>query len=172
MIVENEISNIEVLHNAHRHSLNELFMNVDASLPTRVENSTYYARLKHMLHLDIRAFTKDKVELRSDLNILRMQVGESLEEGEIRYFLDDLKQKYNNSDNNIAIEYHIEATKIDFGVPVFVVIKRDEVYIKKFTFRFKKRSGVATTIDGISLSGAPLGESINSVFFKKENKGD
>ena len=38
----------------------------------------------------------------------------------------------------VGIDYHIEVTRLDFGVPVFVLIKRDSIYLKKFVFRFKK----------------------------------
>ena len=40
--------------------------------------------------------------------------------------------------HNIGIEYHIEVTRYDYGVPVFVVIKRDIIYIKKICFQIQK----------------------------------
>ena len=59
-------------------------------------------------------------------------------EKQIREYLDGLKLKYNGMVNNVGIDYHIEVTRLDFGVPVFVLIKRDSIYLKKFVFRFKK----------------------------------
>ena len=59
-------------------------------------------------------------------------------EKQIREYLDGLKEKYNGMVNNVGIDYHIEVTRLDFGVPVFVLIKRDSIYLKKFVFRFKK----------------------------------
>ena len=40
-------------------------------------------------------------ELKDDLNLLRLNVGEKLSETEIREYLDALKDKYNNEDNNL-----------------------------------------------------------------------
>jgi len=125
--------------------LNEMFINVGDSLPTKIENSIFYPKLKVLLHQEIlRFFMKSSEmthkEMKDDLNLFRLNVGEKLSETEIREYLDALKEKYNNKDNNIAIDYHIEVTRYDYGVPVWVVIKRAEIFMKKFIFRFRKSS--------------------------------
>jgi hypothetical protein len=96
-------------------------------------------------------------ELKDDLNLLRLNVGEKLSETEIREYLDALKTKYNNEDNNIAIDYHIEVTRFDYGVAVWVVIKRAEIHMKKFIFRFRK-SKATMGLDDVNIGGIPLEE--------------
>jgi len=132
-------------------TLNEMFVNVLPSLPTNVENSIYYAKLKNLLHSEIITFTKEKFELKGDLTILRMNVGEQIDESFIREYMEDMKAKYNTVDNNIGIEYHIEQTRIDLSCIVFCIIKRDQVYCKKFVFRFRKAP--TTGLMGVSNSG-------------------
>ena len=118
--------------------LNEMFIKALPSLPTEVESSIYYAKIKQLLHPEIFSFCKEQLELKADLNLLRMSVGEVMTENEIRDYLDTLKNRYANNDN-VGIEYHIEVTRIDYGVPVFVIIKRGNgIYMKKFVFRFRK----------------------------------
>jgi hypothetical protein len=135
--------------------LNELFIKVEKHLPSSIENSIYYAKLKKALHPEIFTFTKEKLDLRDNLNFLRLLIGEPMSEKDIRYYLDSLKKQYNTVDNNVAIDYHIEATRVDFGVPVFVVIRRDVAYMKKFVFRFKK-SDFSTGIEGMTQAGVPI----------------
>ena len=134
--------------------LNEFFIDAKPSLSTNVTNSVYYNKLKHLLHSEIVYFCKEKTELKNDLNMMRMMVGEKLTEESIREYLNGLKEKY-NSDTNICIEYHIESTRIDYGVPTFVIIRRGEnVSMKKFVFRFKKNSMI-DSLDGVAPSGTP-----------------
>jgi hypothetical protein len=140
--------------------LNEMFVRVEKSLPTNVENSVFYPKLKQLLFLEITRFTREKTELRNDLNFLRMNIGEILSDSEIRDYLDELKRKYNSKDNEIGLDYHIEAARFDYGVPVFVVLKRDVIYVKKFVFRFKK-SDSSDNVQGISPSGAPSAEPLS-----------
>lgn len=135
--------------------LNEFFIDAKPSLSTNVTNSVYYNKLKHLLHSEIVYFCKEKTELKNDLNMMRMMVGEKLTEESIREYLNGLKEKY-NSDTNIGIEYHIESTRIDYGVPTFVIIRRGEnVSMKKFVFRFKKTSMI-DSLDGVAPSGTPI----------------
>jgi hypothetical protein len=138
--------------------INEMFVKVENSLPEKIENSIYYPKLKMLLHPEILRFTKEQIELRDDLNFFRMNIGETLSDTEIREYLDSLKLKYNSEDNDIGIDYHIEVTRFDYGVPVFVVIKRDRIYMKKFVFRFKK-SGISAGLKDVSQAGIPLEES-------------
>lgn len=134
-------------------TLNEIFVNALPGLSTDIENSIYYSKLKTLLHSEIFNFCREFSELKSDLNILRMMVGDQLSEDDIREYLDTLKDKYNNgATENVGLEYHIEATRIDYGVPVFVVIKRDQIYMKKFVFRFKK-SAVSDNVGSLSAGG-------------------
>lgn len=136
-------------------ALNEMFVKVFDSLPTSIENSIFYPRLKTLLHMEIRRFTKEQIELRQDLDLLRMNIGEALSEKEIREYLDSLKTKFNSTDNNVGLDYHIEVTRYDYGVPVFVIIKRDVIYMKKFIFRFRKTS-TTMSLDDVDVGGLPL----------------
>lgn len=127
--------------------INEMFIDSLPSLPTNVENSIYYARIKQLLHPEIYNFCKEQLELKEDLNFLRMSVGEPMTESEIRDYLDSLKAKYANNDK-VGIEYHIEITRIDYGVPVFCVIRRGNgIFMKKFVFRFRKTNQEAGLAD-------------------------
>jgi len=134
--------------------LNEMFVKVENSLPEKIENSIYYPKLKVLLHPEIVRFTREKIELRDDLNFFRMNIGEQLSDTEIREYLDSLKLKYNFEDNDIGIDYHIEATRFDYGVAVFVVIKRDKIYMKKFIFRFKK-GNISDGLKDVTQAGIP-----------------
>jgi len=138
--------------------LNEMFVKVYDSLPTNIENSIFYPKLKQLLHMEIMKFTKEQVELKQDLNLLRMNIGEILSETEIREYLDSLKAKYNLEDNNVGLDYHIEVTRYDYGVPIFVVIKRDIIHFKKFVFRFRKASP-NMGLNDVQVSGIPVSES-------------
>jgi len=137
--------------------LNEMFVKVYDSLPAKIENSIFYPKLKQLLHMEIIRFTREQIELKQDLNLLRMNIGEILSETEIREYMDSLKSKYNLEDNNVGIDYHIEVTRYDYGVPIFVVIKRDIIYFKKFVFRFRK-SNPTMGLSGIQVSGLPIME--------------
>ena len=124
--------------NSQLANINEMFIASLPSLPTDVENSIYYARIKQLLHPEIYNFCKEQLELKEDLNFLRMSVGEVMTEQEIRDYLDSLKDKYKDNDK-VGIEYHIEVTRIDYGVPVFCIIRRGNgIFMKKFVFRFRK----------------------------------
>jgi hypothetical protein len=140
--------------NEELNTLNEMFVNVLPNLPTTVENSSYYGRLKTLLMPEIINFCKEFKDIRDDLLYLRAAIGTALDEGSIRAYFDGLKEKYNTKDNNIGIDYHIESTRIDYGVPVFVILKRNEIYMKKFVFRFRK-TDLANGIQGLSNAGVP-----------------
>lgn len=132
--------------------LNEMFVRVEGGLSPKVENSIYYAKLKNLLHSEIMRFCKEQIELKDDLTSLRMSIGENVSESDIREAFDALKNKYNFDDNNVGLDYHIEATRIDFGVSLFVVIKRDNIYMKKFVFRYRK-SKISHGLEGLTQSG-------------------
>lgn len=104
---------------------------------------------------EIQEFTKEKIELKRDLHNIRLTIGQEMNEEDIRRYLDTLKDTYNNKNSDIGIEYHIETTRIDYGVPVFVMIKRDHIYIKKLVFRFKKKDN-SKGIGGLSPAGIRL----------------
>lgn len=135
--------------------INEMFVNVQQGLSNEVEGSIYYGKLRNLLHSEILGFCKEQLELKQDLNMFRMMVGQDMNESEIREYLDGLKLKYNNQDNNIGIDYHIEVTRVDYGVPVFVVIKRNEIFMKKFVFRFRKKK-ISDGVSNLTISGIPL----------------
>jgi hypothetical protein len=129
--------------------LNELFIKVENSLPSSLENSVFYARLKNSLSQEIMKFSKEQIELKNDLMSLKDMVGDTLPEYKIREKLDSLMAKYNRDghDDNVAMIYHMESTRIDYGVPVIIIVKRDIVYVKKFVFRFRKESSGAKVGD-------------------------
>lgn len=156
--------------NSQITQLNEVFVNVLPSLPTDIEGSIYYAKLKNLLHAEIMNFCKEQLELKSDLQFFRMNVGEALTEKEIREYLDTLKEKYNSKEQNVGIDYHIEATRIDFGVAVFCVIKRENIYMKKFVFRFRKVNNEGS-IGTLSASQIPNNTEKKKNLYKKFNKG-
>ena len=68
--------------------------------------------------------------------------------------------------NNIGLDYHLEVTRIDFGCSVFVVIKRDFIYMKKFVFRFKK--DLTTGLEGLTTAGTFKNTVVNKV--SEQNK--
>lgn len=137
--------------NQQLRTLSEMVISTLPSLPTDVENSIYYARIKQLLHPEIMNYCKEQLELKEDLNFLRMSVGEAMTETEIREYLNGLKDKY-TSNEHVGIEYHIEVTRVDYGVPVFCTIQRgNRIFIKKFVFRFRK-ANQGDGIDGLSIS--------------------
>src|SRR5574344_298462 len=139
--------------------INEMFVNISPSLPERVTNSIYYNKLKYFMFNEIVSFCKEKLELKQDLLKLRVYIGEFLSEGEIVKYLDGLKNKYNNgSTQNVGIEYHIEQTRIDYGVSVFCIIKRDDIYCKKFVFRFRKNPQTGLDLSNLTAFNQPLPE--------------
>lgn len=155
--------------NYQLRQLNEMFVNVLPGLPDSIEHSIYYNKLKILLHSEIINFAKEQIELKQDLNMFRMLVGQALNESEIREYLDTLKNKYNGEYDNIGLDYHIEATRLDYGVSVFCVIKRDSIYMKKFIFRFKKKNTLSGIVE-LTNSQLPVNGMFNDVFIK--DKGD
>ena len=139
-------------------TLNEMMVRVYDSLPAKVENSIYYPKLKQLLMFELKRFTVEQLELFQDMDILRRNVGEVLSEKEIREYLDALKAKYNGVENNVGLDYHIEVTRVDFGVPVFITIQRsNNIHLKKFVFRFRKGSP-SQSLAGLDLGGIPRAE--------------
>lgn len=143
--------------NSQLITLNEMIVKVSDSLPTKLENSIYYDRLKALLMPEIISFCKEFLELRDDLLYLRAAIGTELSEDAIRSYFDALKEKYNNKNNNIGLDYHIESTRIDYGVPLFVILKRNDIYMKKFVFRFRKIS-TSDGLQGLSNIGTHIPE--------------
>lgn len=140
--------------NAELTRLNEMAVNVTPGQAPEIANSVFYAKIKHLLFGEIVSFTREKYELRADLQRLREFVGDLMTEAELRQYLDGLKDKYNNkTDTNIGVDYHIESTRIDYGVAVFAVIKRDEITAKTLVYRFRKAADVS--LNGLSNTGVP-----------------
>lgn len=139
--------------NPQLETLNEIFIQNHSSLDPEVTNSIYYSKLKHLLHQEIISFCKEQTELKADLNFFRMSVGQVISSTEIADYLNGLKEKYSKMEN-VGLEYHIEATRIDYGVVVFCMIKRRDLHVKKFVFRFRKAS-VSEGIFDISNGGIP-----------------
>ena len=134
--------------------VNEMFVDVLPSLSPNITNSVYYNKLKYYMFSEIVNFCREKIELKQDLLELRAYIGEFLSEDAIRVKLDSLKEKYNNNKQNVGLEYHLESTRIDYGVVVFCIIKRDDIYCKKFIFRFRKNPQLG--LSGLSAFGNPL----------------
>ena len=118
--------------------LHEMFIKVEDAHPSKLENSIFYSRIKNTMAHDLMTFMKEQIDLRDELMELKDDIGEPKSERDIRLILDKLMKKYNGADNNVGIVYHIESTRVDYGVPVIVMIKRNVIFVKKFVFRFKK----------------------------------
>lgn len=121
--------------------LNETLVNAQDSLPDNIERSIYYTKLKVLLHSEIMNFCKEQTELKNDLNTIRMSVGQMIPYSEIKDIFDGLMEKYNGKYQNVGLVYHSEATRIDIAVALVVTIKRSDIYMKKFVFRFRKNIG-------------------------------
>lgn len=121
--------------------LNEMYVHVLPSLPVDVTNSIYYNKLKYFMYSEIVSFCKEKLELKADLLNIRSFIGDYMTDDDVTQLFDALKEKYTKHQKlypNIGLDYHIEQTRIDYGVVVFCIIKRDDIYMKKFVFRFRK----------------------------------
>lgn len=136
--------------------INEMVVDVLPSLSPIITNSIYYNKLKYYMFSEIVSFCKEKIDLKQDLLSLRVLIGDFLTEQDIRDKLDALKKKYNNNAQNVGLDYHIESTRIDYGVVVFCIIKRDDIYAKKFIFRFRKNPQIGLDSSGVSNVGIPL----------------
>ena len=90
------------------NELIEMLVKVAPSLPENVENTIYYTKLKTALQPEILLFTKEQIELREDLNILRMNIGEDISEEFLKDYMESLKEKYNLKQENVGVEYHLE----------------------------------------------------------------
>ena len=133
--------------------LNEMIIRTSDSLDPEITNSIYYPRLKQLMFKEIIDFCKDKYELKEDLLELHNYIGQKLSEAQIREYLDELKLKYNLIENT-GLDYHIESTRVDYGVVVFAIIKRNDILTKKFVFRFRKAP--TDTLFGLSNNGVPV----------------
>lgn len=141
-----------------RH-LDEMFVNVLPALDAKVTNSIYYNRLKYLMFNEIVTFCREKIELKQDLLAIRPYIGDYMSEEDIRKTFDGLKAKYNSgAADNIGLDYHIETTRVDYGVCVFAIIKRDDIYAKKFVFRFRKTPSAGLDLSNLTAVGSPLPE--------------
>lgn len=129
-------------------TLNEMFIKVEAALPAKLENSIFYSRIKNVMAQEIMKFLREQTELKSDLMRLKDDIGDAKSEKDIRREFDKLMKKYNSADNNVGLIYHIEATRVDYGVPVMVMIKREVLHVKKFVFRYKKTDMSTMKVEG------------------------
>lgn len=137
--------------------INETIMNVHKSLDPRITNNIYYTRLKYLMFNEIVKFCRERIDLREDLLALRTTIGEFMTEDQIRETFDNLKQKYNSGDiENIGIEYHMESTRLDYGVVLFCALKRGDIFnLKKFVFRFRK-GNLSSGVPGLDAIGMEL----------------
>lgn len=141
-----------------RH-LNEMYVNVLPALDPKVTNSIYYNRLKYLMFNEIVQFCREKLDLKQDLLAIRPYIGDYMSEEDIRKTFDGLKNKYNGgAEDNVGIDYHIETTRVDYGVCVFAIIKRDDIYAKKFVFRFRKTPSAGLDLSNLTAIGSPLPE--------------
>ena len=135
--------------------LNETIIKIIPSVPEKILNSSYYPRIKVLEMPMIIKFCKEQISLKNDLLAILTYVGEPMSEENIRLIFDSMKEKYNRNDK-IGIEYHIEMTRYDYGICLFAIIKRDDVYAKKFVFRFRRKDLSKSNIDGLTSVGYPL----------------
>jgi hypothetical protein len=148
MIIDESASDEEI------SKLTEAVVKVVPSMPEAILNTSFYPRIKVLQIPEIMRFCKEQTTLKNDLLDMCNYIGEYLSESDIHDLFDALKDKYNNENPLVGLEYHIESTRIDYGVVLFVVIKRDDVYLKKFIFRYRK--SLDSSIDGLSTIGVPL----------------
>ena len=129
-----------------------MFVHVKPNLSKELENSIQYPRQRDSLKREIFAFMKEQIGLRDELMALRNRVGDAVKESDLTDHMEKLSRKYNDIDNNVGFSYHIEATRIDYGLSVHVVIFRGQIHVKKFVFRFRKLETKAG-LDNVSSSG-------------------
>jgi hypothetical protein len=110
------------------------------TVPNEISSSIHYGKIKHSLHSHIVTFCRDKKDLKNDLKLLSYGVGREYDYDILIEVMEGLKEKYNGLDNNIGLEYHIEFTRYDFALIVTAIIKRADIEVKKFVFRYKKKS--------------------------------
>lgn len=110
------------------------------TVPEEISNSLNYTRIKHELHSHINNFCREKVDLKNKLHVLRLAVGRRYDPEDVKNTLEQFKEEFNEKDNNIGLDYNIVVTKFDFVVTVHVVIKRTDIEMKKFVFRYRKKS--------------------------------
>jgi hypothetical protein len=127
-------------------------VHVRPNLSKEIENSVFYPKQRDSLKRELFSFMKEQIPLRDDLMFLRNKVGDPIKESEIRDYMERLSRKYNDNDNNTGLSYHIEATRIDYGLSVHVVIFRGQIHVKKFVFRFRKTE-TKSGLDNLSSSG-------------------
>jgi hypothetical protein len=132
-------------------ALDEMFVRVQDGLTDVTQHSIYYNKLRSLLHADIRMFCLEKRELNQDLETLRLNIGNVVSENELLTYSNELMDKYNNKNDNIGLIFHLEATRVDFALICVAIIKRDDIYTKKFTFRYRKPS-INDGVYGLTLS--------------------
>jgi hypothetical protein len=118
-------------------TLHEMFIKVEDPLPADLENSIFYSRIKNTMTRELLGFMREQTELKADLLRLKDKIGDVMSESQIRKELEKM-MKYNEQNNNVGVIFHIESTRLDYGVPVIIMIKREVLHVKKFVFRFKK----------------------------------
>ena len=110
----------------------------------------------------IKEYEEEIEELKNEIyalkNFKNEKIGYEKEIEELKKSNNALKEKYNNNVQNIGLDYHLEATRIDYGVAVFCIIKRDDIYAKKFIFRFRKNPQIGLDLSRLSSVGNPLPE--------------
>ena len=109
------------------------------TIPTEVSASINYLNLKHRNFREIIAFCREKLVLKDDLIEMNKKVGSPVSLVDINEMVELYKRKHTVDD--IGIEYHVEVTRWDFALIVFVIIKRDFIKAQKFIFRYRKIGG-------------------------------
>lgn len=152
-------------------SVNEMIISMQKSLPTKVTNNIYYTKLKYLMFNEIIKFCKEKIDLKIDLLGLKDTIGEFLSEEQILDLFNSFKAKYNDQNYpDIGVEFHVESTRLDYGVCVFIIIKRgDTIFCKKFIFRYRKTTaGIGLDFSGLNA----IGMSVPELFKKNNDEGD
>lgn len=101
-----------------------------------------FQKLKQELFSDINIFCRNYNRLREDLHVLRLGVGQERDTESLDNYGSALKQYYNNGKvDNVGVEYRIEVTRFDIVMIVTVIIKRTDITVRNFIFRYRKSAG-------------------------------
>ena len=134
-----------------------MLIRIEPSMNLDLATSINYPRIKHVLFNEINSFCKEKHSIRNDLHSLRVDVGMAYSYDEIKAAAEVIKDKYTPvEDNFIGVDFIIEETRYDYGLTMFVIIQRDIISAKQFTFRYKKKEySERRLMNAIQTSGEP-----------------
>lgn len=109
------------------------------NVSTKTTASINYLNLRHKNFREIISFCRERITLKDDLVEMNTKVGTPVSLVDINEMAEYYKRKHTVED--IGLEYHVEVTRWDFSLIVFVIIKRDFIKAQKFVFRYRKIGG-------------------------------